>query len=101
MEVKTNTESDLIKEIKELEQINLISTQSSQKSQNTPEKEPIINVNLSLIQDDEEIATNLEDIESYNLYLVQQTNQLIREKQNTERLSNSIERYVIDDAKVD
>ncbi len=39
-------------------------------------------------------------LQDYNSYLDQQREHFIQEKQNNERLSNSIENYVIEDAKV-
>ncbi len=59
--------------------------------------------NLQRIEADEEVARALAneiDLDEYNSLLAQETNRLVREKQNFDRLSNSIEQYVIEDAKV-
>lgn len=43
---------------------------------------------------------DLEAIESYSTHLTEERNQFIKERKNTEKLSNSIENHVIEDAKV-
>jgi hypothetical protein len=59
--------------------------------------------NLQRIQPDEQVAAALADnidLDEYNSLLIQETNRLVKEKQNFDRLSNSVEQYVIEDAKV-
>jgi hypothetical protein len=63
--------------------------------------------NLLQLQEDEELAralaeseeTDTAELAEYASLLEQQTNQLVRERQNADRLSHSIEQHVIDDAK--
>ncbi len=43
---------------------------------------------------------DLETVDEYSSYLLNERNNFIREKQNNEILSHSIESYVIEDAKV-
>lgn len=43
---------------------------------------------------------DLEAYDDYNDYLLNERNNLLRERNENERLSHSIENYVIDDAKV-
>ena len=42
----------------------------------------------------------IQTIENYNDDLAEERKLLVKERQNTERLSNSIENYIIEDAKV-
>ncbi|CAF0756949.1 unnamed protein product [Brachionus calyciflorus] len=96
-EVKEN-EVDILKEIVEINKIQIASQKSQPQSQN---KQPV-NQNLNPIEvlEEAEQSINIENLEEYNSNLILETNQLIREKETNDRLSNSIERYVIEDAKV-
>ena len=100
VEVEEN-EVDIFKEIVGL---NAIQIQSQPVVQNTQESvkkaSPEKLIEIVELLDESQKSMNLSDIEDYNSNLVQETNQLIKEKLVNDRLSNSIERYIIDDAKV-
>ncbi len=55
---------------------------------------------IEQLQYEEDSASNNVDPEEYNENLIRETNKMIKEKQNYDRLSHSVERYVVEDAKV-
>ena len=97
---------------KNIHTLSITSTESTAQQETFAESQPctstsidkkVLADNLCRIQANNSILLESDedsDLAKYNEYLAKETTKLIKEKQNVDRLSNSIERYVIDDAKV-